>query len=68
METQAAQTVFDKEVISELHKTQTLLEELIETIDILNSPEEIKKLEEAEKDKKEGRVRKFSEFLKEIDG
>ncbi|HIJ97775.1 TPA: hypothetical protein H1009_01670 [archaeon] len=68
MEKQGAQTAFDKEVINELHKTQALLEELMETIDILNSPEEMKKLEEAEADKREGRVRKFSEFLKEIDG
>jgi len=57
----------DKESIEIIKKTKELLDELIETIDILGDEKAMKKIEEAEKDEKEGRVRDFDEFLNEID-
>lgn len=57
----------DKESIEIIKKTKELLDELIETIDILGDEKAMKKINEAEKDEKEGRVRDFNEFLKEID-
>ena len=57
----------DKESIEIIKKTKELLDELLETIDILGDEKAMKKIEEAEKDEKEGRVRDFDEFLNEID-
>ena len=57
----------DKESIEIIKKTKELLDELIETIDILGDEKAMKKINEAEKDEKEGRVRDFNEFLNEID-
>jgi len=59
--------VLDKESIEIIKKTKELLDELLETIDILGDEKAIKKIEEAEKDEKEGRVRDFDEFMNEID-
>ena len=59
--------VLDKESIEIIKKTKELLDELLETIDILGDEKAIKKIEEAEKDEKEGRVRDFNEFMNEID-
>lgn len=45
-----------------LHETQRLIGELLETIDVLSSPEEMKALREAKKDIKRGRGKPLSEL------
>lgn len=50
-----------------IKKTKELLEELLETIDIMGDEKAMKKIEKAEKDEKEGRIRDFDEFLNEIE-
>jgi len=49
-----------------LLKVSTLLEEIIETFEILEDEEAMKSLREAEEDVKAGRVRSYNEFLKEL--
>ena len=49
-----------------LLKVSNLLEEIIETFEILKDEEAIKSIKEAEKDVKGGRVRDYDEFLKEL--
>ncbi len=58
--------VLDDESMEIIRKTKDLLEELLETVDIMGDEKAMKKIEEAEKDEKEGRIRDFDEFLKEI--
>ncbi len=45
-----------------LYETRRLIEELLETLDVLSSPEEMKALEEAKKEIKQGRGRPLSEL------
>mgnify|MGYP000197395522 FL=1 len=49
-----------------LLKVSNLLEELIETFEILGDEEAMKSIKEAEDDVKAGRVRDYDEFLKEL--
>jgi len=49
-----------------LLKVSNLLEELIETFEILEDEEAMKSIKEAEEDVKAGRVRDYDEFLKEL--
>jgi len=49
-----------------LLKVSTLLEEIIETFEILEDEEAMKSLREAEEDVKAGRVRSYNEFIKEL--
>jgi len=49
-----------------LLKVSSLLEELIETLEILEDEEAMKSIGEAEEDVKAGRVRGYGEFLKEL--
>ena len=49
-----------------LLKVSNLLEELIETFEILEDEETMKSIKEAEEDVKAGRVRDYDEFLKEL--
>jgi hypothetical protein len=49
-----------------LLKVSRLLEEVIETLEILADENTIKSLKEAEGDVKAGRVRDYNEFLKEL--
>ncbi|KPV63144.1 MAG: hypothetical protein AOA65_1456 [Candidatus Bathyarchaeota archaeon BA1] len=49
-----------------LLKVSSLLEEIIETLDILENEDAMKSIKEAEEDVKAGRVRSYSEFLKEL--
>ena len=49
-----------------LLKVSGLLEELIETLEILEDEEAMKSIREAEEDVKAGRVRGYREFLKEL--
>jgi len=49
-----------------LLKVSSLLEEIIETIDILEDEDAMKSVKQAEEDVKAGRVRGYNEFLKEL--
>jgi len=49
-----------------LLKVSSLLEEIMETIEILEDEESMKSIKEAEEDVKTGRVRDYDEFLKEL--
>ncbi len=48
--------------------TRTLLEEILETLDISNDPRTSKALKEGLRDLKAGRVRPYREFAKELRG
>ncbi|MDR2707540.1 MAG: hypothetical protein LBB87_02170 [Nitrososphaerota archaeon] len=49
-----------------LVKVSGLLEELVETFNILEDKETMARLKEAEEDIKAGRVRDYNDFLKEL--
>jgi len=49
-----------------LLKVSNLLEEIIETLDILEDEETMKSSKQGEEDVKAGRVRGYNEFLKEL--
>jgi len=49
-----------------LLKVSSLLEEIIETLEILEDEEAMKSIREAEEDVKAGRVRGYNEFLREL--
>jgi len=49
-----------------LLKVSTLLEEVIETFDILKDEETMRSIRESEEDLKTGRVRGYDEFIEEL--
>jgi hypothetical protein len=49
-----------------LIKVSNLLEEIVETFNILEDKETMASIKQAEKDVKAGRVRDYDEFLKEL--
>ena len=49
-----------------LLKVYSLLEEIVETLDILEDEETMKRVEEALEDVKAGRVRSYDEFIEEL--
>ncbi|MDI6847198.1 MAG: hypothetical protein QMD23_03595 [Candidatus Bathyarchaeia archaeon] len=49
-----------------LLKVSNLLEEIIETFDILEDEDAMKSIREAEEDVKAGRVRGYNEFIEEL--
>ena len=49
-----------------LLKVSKMLEEIIETIEILEDQETMKAIKEAEEDVKAGRVRDYNDLLKEL--
>jgi len=49
-----------------LLKVSSLLEEIIETFEILEDKETMKSIKQAEEDVKAGRVRSYKDFLKEL--
>ena len=49
-----------------LLRVSSLLEELIETLEVLEDEETLKSIKEAEEDVRAGRVRDYDEFLKEL--
>jgi len=55
--------LFEEDTIHTLVQTRDLLEEILETLDIMADEESMKKISMAEKDAKEGRTRDFDEFL-----
>ncbi|MEA2053565.1 MAG: hypothetical protein U9O96_00370 [Candidatus Thermoplasmatota archaeon] len=59
--------LFEKDAIHALVQTRDLLEEILETLDVMADEEMMKKISVAEEDVKEGRIRDFDEFLSELD-
>jgi hypothetical protein len=55
----------DREALLTLKRTQNLIEELLETIDVLADKNAVKALKESAADKKAGRVRPLQKFLAE---
>jgi len=51
----------------ELPKIRLLLEELVETLEVLGDEELMKSIEASEKDIRKGRLIDFKELLKELD-
>lgn len=49
-----------------LLKVSSLLEELLETLNVLQDEEALKAIKEAEEDVKAGRVRSYNEFIEEL--
>jgi hypothetical protein len=49
-----------------LLKVSNLLEEIIETLEILEDEDAMKAIEEAEEDVKAGRLRDYNDFLEEL--
>lgn len=49
-----------------LLKVSVLLEEIIETLEVLEDKEALKSIRQAEKDVKAGKVRDYNEFLEEL--
>jgi len=50
-----------------LLQTRRLLDELLETLDILSNPEELKALEESEKEMKEGKLTPLDDLIHELE-
>ena len=59
--------LFEKDAIHTLIQTRDLLEEILETLNIMADEEMMKKISIADEDVKEGRIRDFDEFLRELD-
>jgi len=58
--------LLSEEDFRKLEELRDMLEEIIETIDLLLNPEALEGLREAEEDVDKGRVRSWDEFLKEL--
>jgi hypothetical protein len=58
--------LFEEDTIHTLVQTRDLLEEILETLDIMADEESMKKISMAEEDVKKGRTRDFDEFLGEM--
>lgn len=56
----------DKEVIERIVQTRDLLDELLETIDVITDKELMLAIEEAEEEVKQGETRPLKEFVKEL--
>ncbi|HDM22462.1 MAG TPA: hypothetical protein ENG20_01595 [Methanomicrobia archaeon] len=59
--------MLSQEEIDLITETRNLLEELLETLEIMEDKEIMKEIQEAQEDVKKGRVRDFDEFVKELD-
>lgn len=59
--------VLDHEQMEILLKTKSLLEELIETLDIMADREMVEAIRRGEEDLKAGRTRSYREFIEELE-
>ncbi|RLE79515.1 MAG: hypothetical protein DRJ51_04300 [Thermoprotei archaeon] len=57
-----------EEDVRRLEDFRNMLEEIIETVDLLLNPEALEGLAEAEKDAEEGRIRDWDESMKDSRG
>lgn len=58
--------ILDREQVELLKRTRDLLEELIETLDIVADQTLMDAIKEGEKDVEAGRTRKYNEFIEEL--
>jgi len=58
--------ILDREQVELLKRTRDLLEELIETLDIVADQTLMDAIKEGEKDVEAGRTRKYNEFIREL--
>jgi hypothetical protein len=58
--------ILDREQLELLIRTKNLLEELIETLDIMADREMMEAVRRGEEDLKTGRTRNYEEFIKEL--
>ena len=56
----------DKEIVERITQTHDLLEELLETIDVITDEELMRAIEAAEEEAKRGKTRPLKEFAKEL--
>jgi len=56
----------DKDVIKRISQTRDLLDELLETIDVITDEELMRAIEEAEKEVKRGETQPLKSFVKEL--
>ena len=61
-----ATITLDKEVVERITQTRDLLEELLETIDVITDEELMLAIEEAEEEAKRGETRALKEFAREL--
>ena len=66
MSTKLIKELLTEEDVRRLEDFRNMLEEIIETVDLLLNPEALEGLSEAERDLKEGRVRDWDEFIEEV--
>ena len=59
-------SIFDRDALKLLLQMRDLLEEILETIDILADKELMDAIAESEKEIKEGKTRDFREFIKKL--
>jgi hypothetical protein len=61
-----AVSVFDKDALELLFQTRNLLEEVLETMDILADEELMKAIKESEDEIERGEARDLKDFVKEL--
>lgn len=58
--------ILDREQVELLKRTRDLLEELIETLDIMADQTMMDAIKEGEEDLESGQTRKYNEFIEEL--
>ena len=66
MNTSLLEQIITKEDMKKLEEIRNMIEDIMETIDILLNKEAIQKIKEAEQDIKQGKIKEWKQFLKEI--
>jgi hypothetical protein len=61
-----AVSVFDKDALELLFQTRNLLDEVLETVDVLADEELMKAIRESEDEIKRGEARDLKDFVKEL--
>ena len=56
----------DEKTIRNLVLIRNYLDEVLETLDVMSNPKTMKKIAQAEKEIKEGKVRDFNDFLRDL--
>jgi hypothetical protein len=56
----------DEKTIRNLVLIRNYLDEILETLDVMSNPKIMKKIAQAEKEMKEGKVRDFDDFLRDL--
>jgi hypothetical protein len=56
----------DEKTIRNLVLIRNYLDEVLETLDVMSNPKTMKKIAQAEKEMKEGKVRDFNDLLRDL--